>query len=233
MSPYLLTFSVPDRNTLWNRTEVDLPVEDVSKDSTSDVLFSDVLFPDWNEVVSELSGNSSYQYKECYRITDTVVKLTFVFLCTVFFTILTRSHKRYRLGGFCTTCSLQDTCWEIDVSKCIWHQRALLSPDPPRPPPPRSRMYTGESVLGTQPDRRWPTPRDCHVCTRVYRSPLLVHLCTQVYRFSEPYLTDVDQLRETDVSKCVWQEVWWSLGNVYYEGHQIEDLHMSVGVMKD
>jgi hypothetical protein len=51
-------FSVPDRNSLWNRTEDDLLVQAVAKHSTSDVLFSDVLFPDWNEVASELSGRS-------------------------------------------------------------------------------------------------------------------------------------------------------------------------------
>jgi hypothetical protein len=37
--------------------------------------------------------------------------------------------------------------------------------------------------------------------------PFLDHTCIQVVRqvdrFSEPYLTDIDQLRETDVSKCV------------------------------
>ena len=29
-------------------------------------------------------------------------------------------------------------------------ETALLSPDSPRPPPPRSRMYTGASVITTQ-----------------------------------------------------------------------------------
>ncbi len=37
---------------------------------------------------------------------------------------------------------------------------------------------------------------------------LLDHACTQVHRFSEPYLEDVAQLRETDVSNCVWQWRW-------------------------
>jgi hypothetical protein len=77
-------FSVPDRNALWSRAEDDLLVQPVSKHSTSDVLFSDVLFPDWNEVASELSGRSKQQCKERYRLPDTVVKLIFVFLCVTF-----------------------------------------------------------------------------------------------------------------------------------------------------
>ncbi len=36
----------------------------------------------------------------------------------------------------------------------------------------------------------------------------LPHACTQVHLFSKPYLTDVSQLRETEVSKCVWQQIW-------------------------
>jgi hypothetical protein len=43
-------FSVPDRNALWSRAEDDL-VQAVAKHSTSDVLF-----PDWSEVESELPG---------------------------------------------------------------------------------------------------------------------------------------------------------------------------------
>jgi hypothetical protein len=78
------TFSVPDSNTSWNRTEDDLLVEAVAKHCTSDFLFSDVLFPVWSEVASELSGCSEHQCKERYRLTDTVVKLTFVFLCVTF-----------------------------------------------------------------------------------------------------------------------------------------------------
>ncbi len=48
-----IPFSVPDRNPLWRRSEDGLLVEDVVKDSTSDVLGRD-----WREVVSELSGHS-------------------------------------------------------------------------------------------------------------------------------------------------------------------------------
>ncbi len=63
---------------MWSRTEDDLLVQ-VVKHSTSDVLGRD-----GNEVVSELSGHSKYQYKDHYRLTDTVVELTFVFLCVIF-----------------------------------------------------------------------------------------------------------------------------------------------------
>jgi hypothetical protein len=76
--------SVPDRNASWIREEDDLLVQDVGKYCTSDVLFSDVLFPDWSEVASELTGRSKHQYKECYSLLDTVVKLTFVFLRVTF-----------------------------------------------------------------------------------------------------------------------------------------------------
>jgi hypothetical protein len=72
-------FSVPDCNAFWSRAEDDLLVQAVSKYSTSDVLF-----PDWNEVVSELSGRSKQQCKERYRLADTVVELTFAFLCVTF-----------------------------------------------------------------------------------------------------------------------------------------------------
>ena len=51
----------------------------VAKQSTSDVLGRD-----WSEVASELTGCLPQQCKECYRIADTVVKLTFVFLCVTF-----------------------------------------------------------------------------------------------------------------------------------------------------
>jgi hypothetical protein len=77
-------FSVPDRNALWIRAEDDLLVQAAAKHCTSDVLFSDVLFPDWSEVASELPRRSKHQCKERYRLADTVVKLTFVFLRVTF-----------------------------------------------------------------------------------------------------------------------------------------------------
>jgi hypothetical protein len=72
-------FSVPDRNALWSRAEDDLLVQAAVKHSTSDVLF-----PDWSEVVSELPGRYKQQCKERYRLADTVVELTFVFLRVTF-----------------------------------------------------------------------------------------------------------------------------------------------------
>jgi hypothetical protein len=47
----------------------------VAKHSTSDVLF-----PVWSEVASELPGRFKQQCKERYSLTGTVVELTFVFL---------------------------------------------------------------------------------------------------------------------------------------------------------
>ena len=80
-------------------------VQVVTKKSTSDVLGRD-----WSEVTSELPGRSKQQCKERYSRADTVVELTFVCLCNIswipFLPILTRAHKRCRLGGFCTTYSL-------------------------------------------------------------------------------------------------------------------------------
>jgi hypothetical protein len=54
-------------------------VESAGKHSTSDVLFRD-----WIEVVLELSRRSEEQWKESYRFPDTVMELTFVFLCVTF-----------------------------------------------------------------------------------------------------------------------------------------------------
>ena len=98
-------FSVPDRNALWSRAEDDLLVQAVAKHSTSDVLGRD-----WRVVAWELPGRSAQQCKERYRLAQSVVDLTFVFLRVIFrgsfLTILARAHKSYRLGGFCTTSSL-------------------------------------------------------------------------------------------------------------------------------
>ena len=74
-----IAFSVPDRNALWSRAEDDLLVQAVAKYSTSDVLFRD-----WSEVASELPGRLPQQCKERYRLADTVVELTFVFLRVIF-----------------------------------------------------------------------------------------------------------------------------------------------------
>ena len=72
-------FSVPDHNALWSTAEDDLLVQAVAKHSTSDVLFRD-----WREVAWELPGRSEQQCKERYRLADTVVELTFIFLRVTF-----------------------------------------------------------------------------------------------------------------------------------------------------
>ncbi len=74
-----IVFSIPDRNTLWIRTDDDLLVQAVAKYSTSNILGRD-----WREVASELSGSLPQQCEESYRITDTVVELTSVFLRVTF-----------------------------------------------------------------------------------------------------------------------------------------------------
>ena len=56
-------FSILGRNALWIRAEDDLLVQAVAKHSTSDVLF-----PNWSEVASELPGRSKQQCKERYRL---------------------------------------------------------------------------------------------------------------------------------------------------------------------
>ena len=72
-------FSVPDRNELWSRAEDDLLIQAVATYSTPDVLGRD-----WTEVAWELPGRSEQQCKERYRLADTVVQLTFVFLRVTF-----------------------------------------------------------------------------------------------------------------------------------------------------
>ena len=100
-----IAFSVPDRNALWSRAEDGLLVQAVAKYSTHNILGRD-----WIEVASKLPGRLPQQCRERYRLAHTVAQLTFVLLCNVswlpFLKILTRSHKRCRLGGFCTTYSL-------------------------------------------------------------------------------------------------------------------------------
>ena len=74
-----ISFSVPDRNTLWNRAEDDLLVQSVAKYSTPNVLGHD-----WIEVTSELSGHLPLQCQERHRLTHTESELTFVFLPVTF-----------------------------------------------------------------------------------------------------------------------------------------------------
>jgi hypothetical protein len=74
---------------LWSRAEDDLLVQAVAKHSTSEALFRD-----WSEVAWELPGRSEQQCIESYRLADTVVTLTFVFLRVTFrgFPSLRSSH---------------------------------------------------------------------------------------------------------------------------------------------
>ena len=58
-----ISFSVPDRNALWSRTEDDLLVQDVAKHSTSDVLGRD-----WIEVTSDLSGRRNLNSFVSYEL---------------------------------------------------------------------------------------------------------------------------------------------------------------------
>ncbi len=117
-------FSLPDRNVLWNRVEDDLLVQSVSKDSTSEVLF-----PNWSVVVSELTGWSNQEYKESYRLPDTVVELTFVCLCVTFrgppflrsSHVLTKDTDSVDSGRPIHYSTY--TCSETDISKCVWQQR--------------------------------------------------------------------------------------------------------------
>ena len=72
-------FSVPDRNASWSRAEDDLLIQAVARLSTSDVLGRD-----WTAVSWELPGRSKQQCKERYRLAQSVVELTFVFLRIIF-----------------------------------------------------------------------------------------------------------------------------------------------------
>ena len=67
------------RNALWSSAEDDFLVQAVAKHSTSEAIYRA-----WSEVASELPGRSKQQCKERYRLADTVVELTFVFLRVTF-----------------------------------------------------------------------------------------------------------------------------------------------------
>jgi hypothetical protein len=72
-------FSIPDRNTSWNRTEDELIVQVVVKCSTSVILGRD-----WIDVTWEISGHLSQQCQERYRRVHILTDLTFVFLFVTF-----------------------------------------------------------------------------------------------------------------------------------------------------
>jgi hypothetical protein len=99
-----ISFTVPDRNALSSRAEDGLFVKAVAKYITSDVLRRD-----WSEVASELPGRSKHQYKERYRLTDTVAELTFVFIRVIFLgspPAFRSSLVLTKVSKFCTTYSL-------------------------------------------------------------------------------------------------------------------------------
>jgi hypothetical protein len=73
-----IAFSVPDRNTSWNRAVDDL-VKVVAKYSTSNILGRD-----WIDVTSEIRGRLSQQCQKRYSLADILAELTFVFLRVTF-----------------------------------------------------------------------------------------------------------------------------------------------------
>ena len=141
-------FSVPDNNALWSRAEDDLLVQAVAKHSTSDVLFRD-----WREVAWELPGRSEQQCKERYRLADTVVELTFIFLRVSF-----RAPLSYDPRTFSQKMQTRRILHELFT--VVHVMRPHPPPLPPCPHPPRPRMHTGASVLATQPGTVCLTPRD-------------------------------------------------------------------------
>ncbi len=91
-------------------------------------------------------------------------------------------------------------------------------PLPPCPQPPRSRMYTGTSVLTTQPGRRCLPLRNWRIYvsmtsgmaflnTHLPSRPPHSRMCTGASVLAmNP--ADAAYLCETDVSKCVWHQGW-------------------------
>jgi hypothetical protein len=80
-------------------------------------------------------------------------------------------------------------------SSLTYVHRCIGSRNPTRQTLTNSTRLTYLSVYDNRDDASEPTPSPS--------PPLLAHACTQVHLFSQPYLTDVAQLREIDVSKCV------------------------------
>jgi len=133
-----IAFSVPDRNALWSRTENDLLVQPVAKHSTSDVLFRD-----WIEVAWELPGRSEQQCIEHYRLADTVVTLTFVFLCVTF-----RGSPFFR-----SSLVLTKVTDSADSARPIHYSTFDVSPPSPAPSlsPPSSLTYSHTCIGSRNP----------------------------------------------------------------------------------
>ncbi len=84
--------------------------------------------------------------KERYRLADTVAELAFVFIRVIF------------LGSpaFRSSLVLTKVTDSVDSTRPIHYStfdESPPSPLPPCPQPPRSRVYTGTSILATQPGR--------------------------------------------------------------------------------
>ncbi len=146
---------------------------------------SDVLGHDWSEVASELSGHSKHQYKERYRLADTVAELKFVFIRVIF---LRSPSSRSSLV-------LTKVTDSADSARPIHYSTPVAK---------LTYLSVYDSRDGASEHTASPSPPSFLTHVHRYPSPLLLaHACTQVYLFSQPYLTDIAQLLETDVSKCV------------------------------
>ena len=136
-------FSVPDHNSLWSTTEDDLLVQPVAvaKHSTSDVLGRD-----WHEVAWELPGRSAQQCKERYRLPDTVVQLTFVFLRVIF-----RGSPAFRSSHVLTKDS--DSA---DSARPLHYSTFDASPPSPAPSPspPSSLTHVHRCIGSRNTDRQ-------------------------------------------------------------------------------
>jgi len=124
------------RNALWSSAEDDLLVQAVAKHSTSEAIFRD-----WSEVAWELPGRSEQQCKERYRLAQSVVELTFVFLRVTF-----RGSPFLRSSHVLTKdADSSDSARPLHYST-FDASPPSPAPSPDRPHPPRSRMHTGASV---------------------------------------------------------------------------------------
>jgi hypothetical protein len=131
-----IAFSVPDRNALWSRAEDGLLVQAVAKHSTSDGLGRD-----WSEVASELPGSSKQQWKERYRLADTVVELTFVFVRVTF-----RGSP-----GFRSSLVLTKVTDSADSAGPIYYSTFDASPPSPTPcPSPPSSLTHAHRCIGSR-----------------------------------------------------------------------------------
>ncbi len=115
--------------------------------------------PDWSEVASDLPGRSKQQCKECYRLADTVVKLTFVFLCVTFrgSPFLRSSHVLTKDED--SADSARPIHYSTHVPKLtflsVYDSRDGVYEHTASPSSPSSLTYVHRhSVLTTQPDRR-------------------------------------------------------------------------------